>query len=138
VSYNRLDGTGLGTHLTLTFHKAYFAADVELSEPTVQNAVFMEVDFAAVRRLDLAVAVLWKIFDNPTVRRRLVFFDLAPGSVQLVFQLTAGGIESIANGNIYIFVSMIQSAIAADHYLAARYRDVDPDLVEISMMVVLT
>jgi len=42
--------------------------------------------------------------------------------------LTAGYIEGIANGDIKIFVSMIQSVVAAGHYLAARYRDVDPDL----------
>ena len=137
VLTNRPHATSLGACLTLPFHKAYFTADVEFAEATVQNAVFMEVDFAAVRRLDPAVTVLWKIFDNPAMRRCLVVFDLALGPAQPVFQLTAGSIEGIANGDINIFVSMIQPAVAADHYLAARYRDVDPDLIETSMMVVL-
>jgi hypothetical protein len=52
----------------------YFTADVELSEAAVQNAVFMEIDFATVQRLDLAITLLWKIFDDATIRRYPVVF----------------------------------------------------------------
>ena len=95
-------GAGLGSLLTLLFHKAHLSTDVELSEATIQNAVFVKVDFAAIRRLDPAVTVLRKIFDNPPVRRCFVVFNLALDPAQLVFQLTAGSIEGISNGDIYI------------------------------------
>jgi hypothetical protein len=55
----------------------------------------------------------------------------------LVFELTRGRIEGIANCDVRVLVSVIFRAFAVDHELSARHTDSNSDLEQATLPVML-
>ena len=75
--------------------KAYFAADVQMAEVVIQDAILVEIDDTSVGCVDHSIAQLRMVFADPAVRRCFVVLRLALCPPQAAFQLPAGGVEGI-------------------------------------------
>ena len=61
-------------------------------------------------------------------------FDLAAPVARIVFELTACGVEGVANGGVDILVRVLRLGVAPDKNLAARNAQIDPDLEQIALL----
>jgi hypothetical protein len=108
VLADRRHGTGLRTLNALAFrdHEPDFVCDLKFVEVRIDHAVFVEVDLLAVRHFHKAVIL--EELSNLAMFRGRVGFYAATYPPCMVFQLTSRRVESITDGNVDIFMRMIE------------------------------
>src|SRR5271166_4565934 len=114
--------------------KTHFIAHRELVEPTVRNAVAVEIDLVAVGAQDETAILLGEKACDPTVVRHRVLLHLASPLANMIFEQPAGGIESVADRDVDVLMRMVFRGIAADGDLAAGNFKVDADPEQIALM----
>jgi hypothetical protein len=94
-----LHGAGLRAFLARLFHKGDFRSDFQTIKSLVQDTLPVEVNHSAVGRLDETVIVLGNELPHPAVRRPLDDLRIAAPPTHEIFQLSPGGVESVAQGH---------------------------------------
>jgi len=113
--------------------KAHVIADRELVEPAVRDAVAVKIDFVAVGAQNEAAILLGdKPGDPPMVRHR-VQLDVPSSLANVVFEESAGGVESVPDRDVNILMSVMCGGIAADGDLAAGDLEVNADPEQIAL-----
>ena len=51
-------------------------------------------------------------------------------TAEVIFELAAGGVEGIADGDMDVLVGVVFRRVAIHHDLAFRHGQVDPDMVD--------
>ena len=64
-------------------------------------------------------------------------FDLASVNPNIILQLPSCGCKSIAKRNINVLMLLFIVVITTDHDLLMRHCDIDPDLVEVAMVLMM-
>src|SRR6516164_3881320 len=105
--------------LSVLYDKTDFIADLKLVEPAVRDAVAVEVDLVAVGAQDKAAILLGEEPRDPSVVGHRVQLDVSASLANVVFELPAGRVESIADSDVDILMGMVCCGIAADDDLAA-------------------
>jgi len=128
-------GTRLWTlgALGMLCDKTDFIADRELIEPTIRNAVAVEIEFIAVDAQDEAAILLGQEPSDQSMVGHRVQLDISPSLANVVFEEPAGGVESIADRDVDVFMGMVCRGIAADDDLAAGNFEVDADPEQIAL-----
>ena len=115
--------------------KTHLIAQRELVEPAIRDAVTVEIDLVAVDAQDETTILLGEKAGDPTVVGHCVQLNLAAPLANMIFEQSAGGIESVADRYVDILMRMVCRGIAADGDLAARNFKIDPDPEQIALMV---
>jgi len=115
--------------------KAHPIAHRELIEPAIRDAVTVEIDLIAFGAQDETTILRGEKTRDPTVVGHRVQLHLAAPLANMIFEQPAGGIESVADGDVDILMRMVCRWIAADGDLAARNFKVDADPEQIALMV---
>lgn len=68
-------------------------------------------------------------------RRSPVVLDFSAVDADVFFQLTLGGVESVAQGYVEVFVRLFVVVITAHHDVLVRNGEINPDMVEITLML---
>ena len=130
-------GARLWTRRTLGMlrDKTHLIAHRELIEPSIRDAVTVEIDLVAVGAQDETAILLGEKACDPTVVRHRVMLHLASPLANMIFEQPAGGIESVADRDVDVLMRMVCRGIAADGDLAAGNFKVDADPEQIALMV---
>ena len=62
-------------------------------------------------------------------------FDVAALFSRLILKPAGGGIEGVTNGDVDVFMSLIDRLGAVDYHVLTRYADIDPHAIELALMV---
>ena len=136
-SRDDVDGAGLRPHIALLLAEAHFAADRELLEGATHHAVAMEVDQAAVVRLDASEILIRMQLADAAMRWADVRLGRRAPFAFVVLELASGGPEGVAQRDVGILVRMANRMASTDRDLAVGNRDVHPDFEEPALLLVL-
>jgi hypothetical protein len=64
-----------------------------------------------------------------------VRLDIAPHTANVVLKLPDRGIKGVANGDINIFMGMVERSSVPYMHVLPWHGDVDPDMVELTLVV---
>jgi hypothetical protein len=120
--------------LGMSRHETNLAANRELFERAVHDAVAMEIDLAAIRAQNEAAILRGQEPPDPTVVGHGVQLDVAPPLANVILEQPASCVESVANRNIDILMRMMRLGIAPDHDLVPCHFEIDPDPEQITLL----
>jgi hypothetical protein len=101
---NQLHGAGLRAFLAFFFDESYFGPGLQPIERVMEDAVPVEVNFAAVGRFKEAVVVVRKKLPYTSMRPRFMSFHGATAATDVILHLSAGGVEGVAQRHMEILV----------------------------------
>jgi hypothetical protein len=113
-------------------------AHLESVEVCVQDAVPVEVDLAAVGRLDEAMVLAIIQPGDMSMGWRFVDLDPLVAPPGVVLETPARGIERVADGYVNVFVGVVQGRFPPDDDLAPGQGEIDPYVVQVPLMAVVT
>src|SRR3546814_11326154 len=119
---DQLHRAGLGALVAFALgrHVAHLLAPLELLEIGIHQAVLVEVDLAAVRRLDEAVALIAEQAVNLAVRRTLIGL-YPPGPLAgMVLQPAPGGHAGVDQVDVAVLIAVALPTNWCDPNLISR------------------
>jgi hypothetical protein len=111
-----------------------FVADRQFIEAIAGNGVAMKVDLGAIGGRNEAVVSFGDESRDPAMGRNLVRLDIASAATDMVLQLPPHRVEAVLDGDIDVFMCVVLGRIAFHHDLLAGNLEVDPDVIEISVL----
>ncbi len=115
--------------------KPHLVANLKLVEGVIDDAVAMEIDLLAISADDEAAILLaQEASDAPVVGHHVQLYVTAP-LANVIFEHTAGSVETVAYRDVDILMRMVRLGIALDDDLSAGNRKVDPDPEKIALLV---
>src|SRR5918992_1454827 len=79
----------------------------------LQHTISMEVQFAAIGRLEKTVRLGGKELGDARERRPLMYFSFAATAAHIILQFAPGGIEGIANRDVYVLMGSVLARLVA-------------------------
>ena len=96
----------------------------------------VEVDLAAIGRLDEAVACEWKDPRHSSLAPCAMLLHGSTQTPHVILEPPAGRIERITERHIDVFVGVILGMVAVDHDLPAGHHEIDSHRIESSLTLV--
>lgn len=118
------------------FREPDFRSRLELAEIGVNQAVPVKVDAAPVRCLDASGALFRTYFRHMAAWHGFVMLHLAAAEADLVLYPAFHSFECIANGDIDIFMGMMQIPFPACDEFRPGQLHIDSHMVEITLPMV--
>jgi putative FmdB family regulatory protein len=103
---------GLRALLPGLLRESDFRSHSKPAEGTVEDAVFVEVDLAAIGGLEKTVALVFEEAGDARVRRARVLFDLPAAAADVVLELSRGLLQGVVDGEVEILVLGVLGRIA--------------------------
>lgn len=105
----------------------------ELIERAIRDAVAVEIDLVAVSAQDEAAILFGQQARNPPVVGYRMQFDISTRLTNVVFELSAGRVENVADRDINVFMRVVPRGIPGDRDLAAGSLQVDSHPEQIAL-----
>src|SRR3546814_17521744 len=112
---------------------AHLLAFDQLVEVGIDEAVFMEIDLAPVRRLNEAVVLKTIEPGDLAVRRHLVALHAARALTRMVLEAAACRIEGIAQSDVDVLMLLVAAGVAVDPYLLAWTAPFARDVAQVTL-----
>lgn len=131
-----LHAAGLWAFLAHFLAEAHLRADLQLVVVVGDQAVAVEVEFAAVRGGDAAAVTVGVERAHLAVAGLLVRLDLALLVAGQVLELALHRVEGVADRDVDVGVGVVLVGLAAGDQLVARHLEVDADVEMLALLVV--
>jgi hypothetical protein len=126
------DGAGLQPLLTFAGmgEKADFVANAQPVEGIVDDAVAVHVDLLSIGRQDEAVTLVREQTSDRAVLLRFMGLGLPTDAPGVVLKPPAHSIESIADGDIDVFMGVMFRRIASDGNFMSGHLQIDAEVID--------
>ena len=97
----------LRTLFARLLHKVHLGADLEPAEARVYDAIRVEINLPAIRRLQETVALFREELADVGVRRALMDFQNSASTAGIILKLTARRVKSVPNRELDVIVRSV-------------------------------